>query len=184
MATYVAFLRTVNLGRAHEFPMDDLRRVVTESTEATDVQTYSTTGNLRFTTAVRSPEHVRAVLEAAFLADRGFEVPTVVFSRTEFAAVVQLVGVLAQAHPGALRHHVDLLQGKLPADVAGLIEAGSSASATFVVQARAVHSVVHFGSPALVSQEFCRLLGVTTNRTANVLLAMGQQSRPSRYRGR
>lgn len=184
MATYVAFLRTVNLGRARKFPMDDLRRVVLESTGATDVQTYSTTGSLRFTTAVRSPEHVRAVLEAAFLADRGFEVPTVVFSRTEFAAVVQLVGVLAQAHPPALRHHVDLLQQELPADVAGLIEAASSESATFVVQARAVHTVVHFGSPTVASQEFCSLLGVTTTRTANVLLAMGQQSRPSLYRGR
>ena len=177
MATYVAFLRAVNLGRARKFPMEDLRRVVMQSTGASEVQTYANTGNLRLTTTMRSPERVRAVLEAAFLADRGFEVPTVVFDRTEFAAIVQHVGVLAQAHPEALRHHVDLLQQELSAEVAGLIEASSSASATFVVQARTVHTVGHFESPTVASQELCSLLGVTTTRTANVLLAIGQQPR-------
>src|SRR3546814_2148662 len=79
MPSYVAFLRAINLGAKRKFPKDDPRSAV-ESAGFTDVETHINTGNVRLSTAMRSRERIEAKLEAAFLADRGFEVPTIVFS--------------------------------------------------------------------------------------------------------
>ena len=84
MPTYVAFLRAINLGAIRKFAKDDIRRVV-ESLGFTDVETHINTGNVRFTTAMRSRAKIEKALEDAFAADRGFDVPTMVFTTAEIA---------------------------------------------------------------------------------------------------
>ncbi|WP_052327756.1 DUF1697 domain-containing protein [Serinicoccus marinus] len=72
MATHVAFLRAINLGARRQFPKDDILRV-TEEAGFQSVATYINTGNVRLETRRRSRARIEARLEAAYLADRGFE---------------------------------------------------------------------------------------------------------------
>jgi len=79
MAAYVALRRAINLGATRKFPNAEIVAAV-ERAGGTDVETYINTGNLRLTTRLRSGAKVEAALEPAFLADRGFEVPTIVIT--------------------------------------------------------------------------------------------------------
>jgi uncharacterized protein (DUF1697 family) len=53
MATYIAFLRAINLGATRKFPKDAIRASV-EAAGGTDVETYINTGNVRFDSRLRS----------------------------------------------------------------------------------------------------------------------------------
>jgi uncharacterized protein (DUF1697 family) len=86
MPTYIAFLRAVNIGK-RQYKTADLRAALTSAGYA-DVDTYIQTGNVRITSATRSRAKVETELEALFLGDRGFEVPTMVFSPSELKALV------------------------------------------------------------------------------------------------
>src|SRR6478735_4658912 len=86
MPTYVAFLRAINLGANRKFAKDDIRRAV-ESVGFTDVETHINTGNVRFTTPMRSRAKIEKALEEAFAADRGFDVPVIVFTTAELKAI-------------------------------------------------------------------------------------------------
>ena len=105
MASYAAFLRAINLGARRKFPKGDIVAAV-EGAGFTDVETYINTGNVRLSTRMRSRERIEATLEQAFLADRGFEVPTLVFSPAELVEVARAAEGLA--HEG--RHYVYLLR--------------------------------------------------------------------------
>jgi uncharacterized protein (DUF1697 family) len=105
MATYVAFLRAINLGAKRKFPKDDIVRV-TEAAGFTDVATHINTGNVRLGTAMRSRARIEQALEQAYLADRGFEVPTVVYGQAELREVAEhAAGIEHDGH-----HYVALLR--------------------------------------------------------------------------
>ena len=105
MATYVAFLRAINLGATRKFPKDDIVRA-TEAAGFGDVATYINTGNVRLTTSMRSRPRIEQALEQAYLGDRGFEVPTVVYGQAELREVADhAAGVQHDGH-----HYVALLR--------------------------------------------------------------------------
>src|SRR6476620_6398593 len=68
MATYIAFLRAINLGPTRKFPKDAIIAAV-ESIGFTDVETYINTGNVRFCSTMRSRARMEGALEAASTAD-------------------------------------------------------------------------------------------------------------------
>ncbi|WP_240770335.1 DUF1697 domain-containing protein [Nocardioides sp. GY 10127] len=105
MATYLAFLRAINLGAVRKFGKADVLRV-TQEAGFTGVETYLNTGNVRLETSMRSTAKIEAALEAAYLADRGFEVPTLVFTPAELREVHEAAG--AVEHDG--KHYVALLR--------------------------------------------------------------------------
>lgn len=105
MTTYVAFLRAINLGARRKFPKDDIVRA-TEAAGFTDVATHINTGNVRLGTSMRSRARIEQALEAAYLADRGFEVPTIVYSQAELRAVHEHAA--AASHDG--HHYIALLR--------------------------------------------------------------------------
>jgi uncharacterized protein (DUF1697 family) len=174
--TYLAFLRAINLGAVRKFPKEDIRRAV-EAAGCTGVETYINTGNVRLVTPARSQRRVEAALEVAFLADRGFEVPTAVFRREEFAELAAESAALAAARPAAGRHSVELLRAAPPADVAEQIEATSGAGVEVVVRGRAVHvfaaADAPLGGPS--PRAPATPLGVSTNRNARVVQAVAER---------
>ena len=105
MATYVAFLRAINLGAIRKFPKDAIRAV--EAAGFTDVETYINTGNVRFTTTLRSRAKIEAALEKAFQADPGFEVPTFVFTPRSSCEIAEDADGSGE-HGG--RHYVSLFK--------------------------------------------------------------------------
>ena len=98
MATYIAFLRAINLGAKRKFPKDAIRAAV-EAAGGARVETYINTGNVRLDSSLRSRTRLEAVLEEAFLADRGFEVPTIVFTPVGRAEIAS--GSCATRRPGS-----------------------------------------------------------------------------------
>lgn len=174
MPTYLAFLRAINLGPTRKFPKESIRAAV-GSLGFTGVETHINTGNVRFTTSMRSPARIEAALERAFLADRGFEVPTIVFTPTEIVQIAADAAALAAEHPDAVRHYVELLRTTPDPELAAVIETRSSPAMRFVVRGRAVHGFVPPNAPTAPSAgpvDIARLVGVSTNRNANVVATL------------
>lgn len=181
MATYLAFLRAINLGATRVFPKDDIRRVV-ESVGFTDAATHINTGNVRFDTPLRSRAKIEATLERAFAADRGFDVPTVVFGPAEFREIARDAAALSAARPGLARHYVYLLKDELTAEQVAAVEARSTESGEMVVRGRAAHALLGPGyQPGAVDPlGAAKLLGVATNRNLNQITAIAAKWAPGR----
>lgn len=97
MPRWVALMRGVNIGR-RRLSMADLRQAL-EAAGCTDVATYLQSGNAVTgvpPAAGTAPDAVAAWLEAVIGAAAGFEVPVVVRTAAELAAVVA-----ANPYPGA-----------------------------------------------------------------------------------
>jgi len=169
MPTYVAFLRAVNLGARRKFPKADLV-AATEAAGATGVATHINTGNVLLTTSLRSRTKVEAVLEAAYEADRGFAVPTIVLTPEEVCRVVADADELD--HGG--RHYVSLLKQAPDAEATALIEAAGAEGERAVVRDRAVHLLLgeEYHSATVTNAEVEKALGVATNRSLTVLRAI------------
>jgi uncharacterized protein (DUF1697 family) len=174
MPAYVAFLRAINLGANRKFPKDAIRSCV-EGLGFTDVATYINTGNVRFTTPMRSRAKIEAALEDAFLADRGFAVPTMVFTPDEVAQVARDAEELTAARE-LDRHYVYLLKEEPSAGAVADAESRSDDVNAIVVRGRAAHVLLGPGYVAGSVDPFRveKLLGVATNRNYKVVTALAE----------
>ncbi|MGO1166496.1 MAG: DUF1697 domain-containing protein [Janibacter sp.] len=172
MATYVAFLRAINLGARRKFPKSDLQRVV-ESTGASDVAVHLNTGNVLLTSRQRSTEAVARTLEAAFAADRGFEVPTVVLALPELRQVATDAEEVAARVPFAVEaHYVSFLKGEPTPEGLADFAAQEAKGEAAVVRGRAVHLLMDATDQmrnAKLPGRIERRLGVATNRNLTVV---------------
>ncbi len=168
MATYIAFLRAINLGANRKFPKDDVRAAV-ERAGFAEVETHLNTGNVRFSTTLRSRPKITAALEAAFLEDRGFEVPTIVFTPAELGEIAAEAEKLAAGRRG--QQYVSLLADvPSPGDIEKL-EQRSTADEQARVVGRAVHLLLgeNYHQARLTNAVVERHLGVATNRNLTVI---------------
>jgi uncharacterized protein (DUF1697 family) len=83
---YVALLRGINVGRAHQVDMPRLRELLTDRGHA-NVRTHLRSGNVVLDSPMGEAE-LAADLATAIEAEFGFSVPVVVRTGTEMAAVV------------------------------------------------------------------------------------------------
>jgi uncharacterized protein (DUF1697 family) len=168
MATYLAFLRAINLGRTRVFPKDDIRRVAA-AVGFEDVETHINTGNVRLSTRMRSRARIESILEDAFARDRGFDVPTIAYSCREFAELAAEAQSLTR--PGVARHYVYLLKEEPSAEAVRAIEATSSELGEMIVRGRAAHALLAPGyqDGQVDPLRAARMLGVATNRTLTVV---------------
>lgn len=174
MTTYLAFLRAINLGPTRKFPKGDIVRAV-EAAGFRDVATHINTGNVRFTSAMRSRPRIEAALEEAFRADRGFEVPTIVFTADEFADLAREAHAVTR--DDLARHYVYLLKQE-PTDAArAAVEATNTEVGEMIVRGRAVHALLRTGYQDGVVDPLgaAKLLGVATNRNLNVVTTLAQK---------
>ena len=72
------------------------------------METYINTGNVRLTHSARSVAKVQAALEKAYAAEAGFEVPTIVFTTKDLAALTARAEELHAEHDPAGQHYVTL----------------------------------------------------------------------------
>jgi uncharacterized protein (DUF1697 family) len=87
MPTFVALLRGVNVGKAKRVPMADFRAVLS-SLGYTGVRTLLNSGNAVFRAARGNPARHSADIAAAIAGELKVEVPVIVKSARELAAVV------------------------------------------------------------------------------------------------
>ena len=173
MPTYVAFLRAINLGATRKFPKADIV-AATQAAGATDVATHINTGNVLLTTSLRSRAKVEAALEAAYEADRGFTVPTVVLTPSEVREVVADADELDATRGEGGRHYVSLLKQQPDAEAARRLEAISRKGARAVVRGRGAHLLIDgdYHTAPLTNAQVEQVLGVATNRNLTVLRAV------------
>ena len=176
MPTYVAFLRAINLGANRKFPKDDIRRAV-EGAGFTDVVTHINTGNVRFTTPMRSRAKIERALEDAFAADRGFEVPAIVFTTAELQRIAADAAALTAQHPDLERHYVYLLKEEPSKSTVARIAETATDAGEMVVSGRAAHALLGPGYQAgnVDPLGAAKLLGVATSRNLNVIVAIADK---------
>jgi len=174
MPSYVAFLRAINLGAKRKFPKDDIRACV-ESLGCTGVDTHINTGNVLLTTTLRSRAKVEAALEEAFLADRGFEVPTIAYALPELRSMVDDADELAAAlDEPVMGHYVTLLKDDPSAEVVDAVHAMEYDGELASVRGRAVHLVLAkpYNEAQFSNARLEKLLGVATTRNVTVIRAL------------
>jgi uncharacterized protein (DUF1697 family) len=172
MPTHLAFLRAINLGPTRKFPKDAIRAAC-EGAGFTDVETYINTGNVKVTSSLRSLAKVESALEDAFREAAGFEVPTIVYTQSEFAQVAADAEEL-YGERELSRHYVLLLK-EPPADAAA-VEALSKGDHRAVVRHRACHLLLGTNEPGVVDPlRVEKLLGVATNRNYNVVTTLAKK---------
>ncbi len=172
MATYVGFLRAINLGAKRKLPKASIVRAV-EAAGFTDVETYINTGNVRFDTTLRSRAKIEAALEEAFEAEAGFEVPTIVFTQKELVAIAEEAASFG--HGG--RHYVSLLKQAPSAAAVEKVEAAGTADEVAKVGGRAVHLLLgeNYHEARLTNAVVEKHLGVATNRNLTVVRALAEK---------
>ena len=176
MPTYAAFLRAINLGAVRKFPKDAIKQAV-EGAGMTDVETYINTGNVRFTTAMRSRAKIEAALERTFKADRDFEVPTFVFTPAELVEIAETADELWAEHGEPHLHYVTLFKQQPAAAVVRTLLDADFPGETCVVKGRAAHALLSTGSQAskLLSSRLFADLGQGTSRNVTVMRALAQK---------
>lgn len=176
MATYLAFLRAINLGANRKFPKADIV-AATGAAGFTDVATHINTGNVRFDTSMRSRARIEAALEQAYLERAGFVVPTIVFTPAELTAIAADASELSAARPGLERHYVYLLKDQPQPDRVAALTARCTDGNEVVVRGRAAHVLlgkVRQGTVDPYGVE--KALGaVATNRNLNVLTTLARK---------
>jgi uncharacterized protein (DUF1697 family) len=170
--TWIAFQRAVNVG-GRKYPMAELRSLLTGAGYA-DVATHIQTGNIRLTSPIRSRVKLEAELEALFAADRGFDVPTIVFSPAELAQVAEDADRVSAPDPPTYAHYVELLRATPSAVDAALIEGQQLPGQRAIVDGRAVHLLfdIPFGESKPAGAAVRRAMGVSTNRNVKVVRAL------------
>jgi len=174
MATYIGFLRAINLGAKRKFAKAAIVRA-TEAAGFTDVETYINTGNVRFSTSLRSRAKIEAALEAAYLGEAGFEVPAIVFTQAELRTVAADAERFADGHDG--RHYVSLLKTTPSASDVAAVEAVGTADEVARVGGRAVHLLLgpQYHEAKLTNAAVEKHLGVATNRNLTVVRALAEK---------
>lgn len=113
MGTFIALLRGVNVGKAKRVPMERFRALLADL-GYTDVTTLLNSGNAVFRSRTRSQAACAKAIERALAEDLAIEVPVIVKSSQELAAVVS-ENPFASSAPDHSRLLVALTQ-----DVGGL----------------------------------------------------------------
>ena len=135
--TLLALLRGINVGRARQVAMSDLRAIV-ESLGYGEVRTLLRNGNIVFSAHDRDTRAIATRLEEAIEAGLGMAVGVVVRTAEELAAVTAADLLPVTATDGA-RRHVVFLPDHLAADVRRWLEGEDFAPDVVRAAEREVH---------------------------------------------
>jgi uncharacterized protein (DUF1697 family) len=112
MSEYAAFLRGVNVGKAHRVESAELRGCF-EGVGLTDVETFRTSGNVAFDGDGASPDDLRARIEEALESMLGYDVSVFLRTADEIRAIAaQEPFARAQVEGTKGRLQVMMLTGK------------------------------------------------------------------------
>lgn len=137
MARHVVLLRGINLGSRNRIAMPDLREALEEA-GFEDVRTHLQSGNVVLTSRAK-PESVARKVERVIEERFGLEIPAVVRSRAQLAAVVKR-NPLADVVTEPKRYQVSFLTAKLPAKAVRELEAVAAPDERVVAVGREVYA--------------------------------------------
>jgi len=135
--THVALLRGINVGGKNLLPMAKLARMF-EAIGCLAVRTYIQSGNVLFEASEALARQVPREIGRAILVDAGLEVPVIVRTADELAAVLRA----NPFRPGGAdpkRLHVAFLADEPAAARVAALDPGRSPPDEFVVRGREIH---------------------------------------------
>ena len=174
MARHVALLRSVNVAGHGRLAMDELRRSF-ERLGYGDVTTYIQSGNVVFTTTLKSERALARAIEAQLIADFGTP-PAVILRSADDLARIATTSPYATAGADPARHHVTFLAAKPPAAALAALELPPSGRDELVVDGREVylHTPDGYGNTKYSGAFLERRLGVLgTTRNWNTVTKLG-----------
>lgn len=175
MPSYVVFLRAVNVGK-RMYKMADLRACLEESGLG-EVETYIQTGNVRFSTPLRSRDKVAQHVETTLAEGCGFDVPTIVLTPKELRAVYDEAMAMSSPLPGEPRRYVTFLKEPAGKAAAAELEAWAVDGERVAVRGRAVHwwlsKPTH--QAKISNARIEKALGIGTTRDLKVVTTLAQQ---------
>jgi uncharacterized protein (DUF1697 family) len=180
MARQIALLRAINVGGNRPVPMAQLRDLMAELGYS-DVKTYVQSGNVVFTGPDDEPEAVERRLASALADAFGFEIPVMVRTRDELAAVVD-----ANPHRDIAtepkHHHVLFLASEVDPERVADVDREAFAPATFELRGRELYmwTPEGIGRSDLAKALSDKRLGVAATarnwRTVEKLLALADET--------
>ena len=120
MARYAALLRGINIGPRNRIAMPALREALEEA-GFEDVATYVQSGNVVLTSGAKA-DAVRRKVEQVIAGNFGLDIPVLVRTKAELAAVVKR-NPLGKVATEPKRYQVSFLDKKLPAKTLTELEA-------------------------------------------------------------
>jgi uncharacterized protein (DUF1697 family) len=137
MARHIALLRGINLGSRNRVPMPELRELLTAN-GYDDPRTLVQSGNVVLSSRKR-PDTVARDLEALIAERFGIEVPVVVRSRDELAAVIE-ANPLDEAVADPKRFQVSFLSAAPEASVVESLESADVAPEQIAVRGKEIYA--------------------------------------------
>lgn len=175
MGRYVAFLRAVNVG-GRTVRMAALRDHLA-SAGLGDVETYIQTGNVRFTTGMRSPTKVRTFLQDELARLCGFDVTCMVYRPEDLVQIAaDANGLPDLVSGGEVRRYVSFLADEPDPSGVDAVHALELPGEAARVVGRAVHwqILTPFHQAKLSNARLEKLLGPGTTRDLKVVRALAE----------
>ncbi len=175
MPRYAAFLRAVNVG-GRVVPMADLRRLFT-GLGLEGVETFIASGNVVFASRAR-PAALTARIEQALAAALGYEVPTMLRTGAEVAAIAAHQPFDARRRAAAHSIHVGLLHQPLAPAGRKALAALESPTDAFEVNGREIWWMPRagVGQSKITNVLLERRLGApVTFRNVNTMVRMAER---------
>ncbi len=174
MPTYIAFLRAINVG-GRFIKMVDLRKGLSHKGFG-EVGSYIQSGNLRFTSSLRTAAKVELLLEAELEDLCGFTVRTIVRTPEQLAKVASYGAGLEAPLAGELRRYVTLLKEDPDDDLVAMMSGWDVVGERAQVEGREVY--VWLAHPSheskLTNARIERGGVVATTRDWKVVKALGE----------
>ena len=173
MATYIAFLRAVNVG-GRFVKMVDLRTGLSDKGFG-DVQSHIQSGNLRLTSSLRSAAKLELAVEAALEEICGFTVRTIVRTPAQLGELTSYGQSLATPLEGEVRRYVAFLKADPDADFIEMMNGWDLAGERAHVRGRELYLwLAHPSHEAKLTNARIERRGVVaTTRDWKVVSALG-----------
>lgn len=174
MATYVAFLRAINVG-GRFVKMVDLRAGMSNSGFG-DVESHIQSGNLRFTSSLRSAAKVELAVESALEELCGFTVRTIVRTPAQLGELTSYGAGLPPPLDGEVRRYVTFLKEGPTDDFVVLVNGWDVVGERALVNGREVYVwLAHPSHEAKLTNYRIERGGVvSTTRDWKVVSALGE----------
>ncbi len=175
MPIYIAFLRAVNVG-GRFVKMVDLRNGLSDKGFG-HVESYIQSGNVRFTSSLRSAAKVEATVEAALEELCGFTVSTVVRTPAQLVELTSYGAGLATPLEGDVRRYVAFLQRDPDAEFLAMMNGWDVAGERAHVKGRELYLWLAHPSheSKLTNARIERRGVVATTRDWKVVSALGEK---------
>lgn len=166
MATHALLLRAINVGKHRQLPMAELRDLLIDLGYA-DVSTYLRSGNV----VLRNPAHEDGLLgqhvEQAIASRFGIDVPVIVRTRDEIAAVIAR-NPLADRLDDPAKVFVSFLPAPLDDARVGAVDPGDYEPDQFRVDGREIYFWCPDGlGKSTLSPQFWKRIGATSGTVRN-----------------